>query len=452
MLTRRDILRALTLLTAGAAAPGALVACSSDDGSGQVRDDPDVKSELDLVSSDVARGAGLPEAIPDVVQAMHRLAGGLYGELSVAPGNLALSPYSIAMALGMTVNGAGGETAQQMLDVLNSMPERGRTGTFIDVDRFNGGLNALDSAIEGLAGKQERADGSTARIALATANCLFPHESTEFNQAFLDLLAREYGAGLRLVDYVGATEQARTLINKWTAGQTHDRIPEIIPADVLDLYTRLVLVNALYLKAPWETPFEKTITAPEPFHLADGTTVQVETMHGMIEMAGHVRSNGWQGVRLPYVGAKLAMTIVLPDEGRQADVESAISAGRLPDMLADIRPQGVQLSLPRWTFRTPSPLKDTLIALGMPLAFTDEADFSGMTTDAKLAIKAVLHEVYIAVDEEGTEAAAATAIVMRDVSAPLVEPVVVDRPFLFVIHDVEHGTPLFLGRVTDPRS
>jgi serpin B len=442
MLTRRDMLRALTLLTAGGAVPGALVACSSDGDDRQVGDDRTVKTELGLVSSDIARGGGRPEAIPDVVQAMHRLAGGLYGELSGKAGNLALSPYSIAIALGMTVNGAGGETAAEMQHVLGAR----------DLASFNGGLNALTQAVEGLAGTQERADGSTAQLALATANCLFPNESTEWNQEFLDLLAREYGAGLRTVDYEGATEQARTLINEWTAGQTRDRIPEIIPEGVLDMYTRLVLVNALYLKAPWETPFEKELTAVEPFHLADGKAVQVETMHGIVEIAGHARGGDWQAVQLPYAGSKLAMTIVLPDADRQAEVESAIASGELPDILAGIRPHGVQVSLPRWTFRTPSPLKDTLIALGMPLAFTDRADFRGMTTDAQLAIKEVLHETFIAVDEDGTEAAAATAVVMHDVSAPLVERVIVDRPFLFVIHDVEHGTPLFLGRVADPRS
>ena len=443
MLTRRDILRALTLLTAGGAVPGALAACSSDDGRKKVGDDRGVKSELQLVLSDVARGAGLPDAIPDVVQAMHRFAGGLYGELWGKAGNLALSPYSIAVALGMTVNGAAGETATEMRDVLGAG----------ELARFNGGMNALTSTIEGLAGKRERADGSTAQIALASANCLFPHASTEFNKEFLDLLAREYGAGLRLVDYVRATEQARALINKWTAAQTHDRIPEIIPKGILDMDTRLVLVNALYLKAPWEKPFEKSITAAEPFHLADGNTVQVETMHGMLETAGTARADSWQAVRLPYAGSKLAMTILLPDVGRQADVERAIASGELPSILAGIRPGGVQLSLPRWTFRNPSPLRDTLIALGMPLAFDPvAADFGTMTAEEHLFIKEVLHEVFIAVDEEGTEAAAATAVVMNRTSAMLAEPVVVDRPFLFVIHDVEHGTPLFLGRVADPRS
>jgi serpin B len=442
-LTRRDILRALTLLTAGGAVPGVLAACSSDAGPNRVGDDEGVKSELQLVSSDVARGAGLPDAIPDVVQAMHRFAGGLYGELSGAAGNLALSPYSIAVALGMTVNGAAGETAKEMRDVLG-------TG---DLDRFNGGMNALDRAIEKLAGKQKRKDGSDAELVLATANQLFGQASTPWSAEFLDVLAREFGAGLRQVDFVAATEQARTLINDWTAGQTHDRIPEIIPEDVLDVYTRLVLVNAIYLKAPWESPFEKSLTTPRPFHTADGEAVAVDTMTGN-PYAAVERGEGWQAARLPYAGSTVAMTIVLPDAGQMDEVESAVAGGGLAKFLEEGSPVLLDLRLPRWTFRTQSPLNQTLKTLGMPTAFDPvKADFLPMTADDTfLYISAVLHEAFIAVDEEGTEAAAATAVVMTETSLPQYVPFHVDRPFLFVIHDVEHGTPLFLGRVADPRS
>ena len=155
---------------------------------------------------------------------------------------------------------------------------------------------------------------------------------------------------------------------------------------------------------------------------------------------------------MPYAGRALAMTIVLPEPGRLADVEAAMADGGLAEMLDSVRPAEVAISLPRWTFRTEAPLKDTLTALGMPTAFVEgHADFSGMTTEERLFIAAVLHQTFIAVDEEGTEAAAATAVVMEAESMPQYEPFVADRPFLFVIHDVEHGTPLFLGRVADPR-
>jgi serpin B len=443
MLTRRDILRALTLLTAVGALPGALVACSSDERSKQFNDYPGGKGELDLVSSDVARGPGRPDAIPDVVQAMQRLAGGLYGELSAKAGNLALSPYSIAMALGMTVNGAAGATATQMREVLGAE----------DLARFNGGMNALDSAIEGLAGKQQRNDGSSAELALATANQLFGQGSTPWSEEFLDVLAEEFGAGMRTVDFEAAAEQARKLINDWTAEQTRDRIPEIIPEGVLDAMTRLVLVNAIYLKAPWEVPFEKLLTARRSFHTASGQTVSVDTMTGHLN-APVATGENWQAVRLLYAGSSVAMTIVLPDAGAVAEVESALAGGGLAGFLEEGRPALLELQLPRWTFRTQSPLNDVLQTLGMPLAFDQmRAEFLPMTTnDTFLYVSAVLHETFIAVDEEGTEAAAATAVVMSETSAPQYVPFHVDRPFLFVIHDVEHGTPLFLGRVDDPRS
>ena len=442
MLTRRDLLSALALLTAGGAVPGALASCSSGGVRERVGDDQGMNSEVELVSAGVARGAGRPEAIPDVVQAMHRLAGGLYAELSAGSGNLALSPYSIAVALGMTVNGAAGDTAREMRDVLG-------TGELV---RFNGGMNALDGSIERLAGTQQRNDGSTAELVLATANQLFGQGSTPWSEEFLEVLAREFGAGMRTVDFAGATEQARKLINEWTAGQTHVRIPEIIPPDVLDALTRLVLVNAVYLKAPWEVPFEKMLTAKRPFHTADGETVSVDTMSGN-PSAVVTTGDGWQAARLSYAGSTLAMTIVLPDAGKLGAVESKVAGGGLAELLEDGRPALLDLRLPRWTFRTQSPLKDVLIALGMPLAFDGvRADFGPMTTDDTfLFISAVLHEVFVAVDEEGTEAAAATAVVSRTRSLPQFVPFHVDRPFLFVIHDVEHRTPLFLGRVTDPR-
>jgi len=439
MMTRRDLVRTLALLSLAAGAPGLLSGCGVDDekgNGGRTMTDGDLR----LVSADVPRGAGLPEAVPDVVAALRRLAGGLYGELAVQPGNLALSPYSIGVALAMTANGAGGATAREMRAVLGAS----------DLGRHNAGLNALTRSLEALAGRQERADGSTAEIALDAANQLFGQHDTPWTGAFLEVLAQEYGAGLRTVDFARATAEARELINAWTAGQTHDRIPEIIPDGVLDTLTRLVLVNAIYLKAPWETPFEKALTSSRPFHGLDGS-VDVLTMGGSPH-AMLAEGDGWRSARIAYAGRQLAMTIVLPDSGRFAEVEAAVVGGDLDAMLNGTTAAMLDLRLPRWTFRTAAPLRDVLSALGMPTAFDEvRADFLAMTDDdLQLFISAVLHQAFIAVDEEGTEAAAATAVVMSETSAPMLEEFHVDRPFLFVIHDVEHGTPLFLGRVTDP--
>lgn len=435
-LSRRQSLQLLLALSAALAAPG-VAACGADRRPGGERRGA---GDLELASSEVERSPGSAAAIPDAVGSVGGLAAGLYGALAAKPGNLVFSPYSVAVALAMTLNGARGRTAAEMRDVLSTT----------DTRRLDEGLDALTLHLEGLAGPTKRVDGSKATIALDAANALFGQRRTAWEEPFLDDLARYYGAGMRLVDYETATEAARTLINDWTAEQTHDRIPEIVPAGILSNLTRLVLVNAIYLKAPWETPFDLSTTTDRPFHTDAGPRA-VPTMTAGLDLAGYARGDGWEAVRLPYAGGSLAMTVVLPAEGALERVSAAVAGGALPGVLGAPRPMPVQLSLPRWTFRTEAPLGDVLTALGMPTAFDPErADFGAMTRQEQLFIAAVLHEGFIAVDEEGTEAAAATAVVMDTTSVPVYREVVVDRPFLFVVHDVEHLTPLFVGRVSDP--
>ncbi len=434
MLSRRELLRAGTLGGLVVAAPGLLAGCS-DGGSPPPEDAAD---GIRLVSSDVARVAADPAAIGTGAGSVLALGAGLYGQLVGSPGNLALSPYSAAVALGMTVNGAVGATRDEMLGVLAAS----------DTDSLDDGLNALTSYVESLAGPVP--DMDDAEIALASANQLFGQAGFEWQEPFLDALARSFGAGLREVDYAGATEKARTAINGWTAEQTHDRIPEIIQEGAIDDLTRMVLVNALYFKAPWSTPFEVDATTDEEFHLGDGSTASVPMMHGS---TGYGEGDGWRAAHLSYAGGTLAMTVVLPDEGREQDLDALVGGGGLPELFVAASGE-VDLSLPRWKFLANAPLKDALIGLGMTAAFDDSAaDFSAMTTEADLVVTDVLQQVFIAVDEAGTEAAAATAVLAGVTSAPVdtPEPLVVDRPFLFVIHDVENGTPLFLGKVVDPR-
>jgi serpin B len=435
------ITRRAALLAVGG---GALVtACGSDD-ERPPRGTPDVEAgSIALVASGVERGSGDSASVPDAVAALQALGAGLYAELGGEGGNLALSPYSVGVALAMTQNGADGQTLEEMTAVLGG----------VEPDRLNGGLNALTRHVESLAGPQKRLDDSKAEIALRPANTLFGEATTAFEPEFLDTLAREYGAGLRAVDFKGEYEAARVAINDWTSERTEGRIEDLIPEGVLNELTRLVLVNALYLKAPWEQTFEKELTEDRDFHLLDGSTVPVPTMT-LETRAGWLGSgDGWQALRMPYAGRALAMTIVLPEEGRLADVEAEVADGGLAAVLDSVGPAEVAISLPRWTFRTQAPLKDTLSAMGMVTAFEESrADFSGITAEERLFIAAVLHQTFIAVDEEGTEAAAATAVVGQVTSMPQYVPFTADRPFLFVIHDVEHGTPLFLGRVADPQS
>lgn len=440
MMTRRDTLRLLGL---AALATSGLSACSSDsDSNSDAGSPPKVTKDgnVKLVASDIDRSAGLPEAVPEVVASLHTFGGSLFGELP-GTGNLAVSPYSVAAALGMTLNGAGGKTADEMKKVLDAP----------DVARYNGGLNALTTSVEALAGKVKDKSGKEVEIVLDAANALFGEQTTTWQTPFLDVLAEEYGAGMQTVDYIKAAEQARVLINDWVAGKTHDKIPELLQEGILTSETRLALVNALYLKAPWLKPFEKTLTKNAPFHLADGKAVDAEMMKGGDQAKGFGEGDGWQAVRIPYVGEKLAMTVVLPADGQLEAVAGAVADGGVSDILAAVQPAAVDLTLPKWNFRTQAQLGEILIGLGMPTAFGGGADFSAMTAEEKLFISAVVHEVFVAVDEKGTEAAAATAVVMERLSAPAPgREIVVDRPFLFVIHDVEHGTPLFLGRVDDP--
>lgn len=439
MLTRREVLSLVGLATLATAG---LPACTDDSA-----DNKDTASAgLALVASDVDRSAGLADAVPDTVASLHAFGGDVYGALP-REGNLALSPYSIAVALGMTLNGAVGTTADEMRKVLH----------VDDTARFNGGLNALTRTIEGLAGSV-KGGGKDVEIALDSANALFGERTTPWSDPFLDVLAREYGAGMNTVDYVNAATRAQDLINGWVAERTHDKIPELIPPGVISAATRLVLVNALYLKAPWAVPFQDALTEKRPFHGYAGGAVEVDMMRTTLEGAAYSRGGfpggGWQAVRIPYAGNKLAMTVVLADNGRQQPaLEEAVAKGGLVDVLGSMQPTTVDLQLPKWTFRSPTMLNKVLKGLGMKAAF-ENADFSAMTdNDMALFIAAVVHEVFVAVDEKGTEAAAATAVVMDERAAPVAPvSVVVDRPFLFVIHDIEHGTPLFLGRVDDPQT
>lgn len=420
MLDRRGVLRAASL---SALMAPVLTACGSEGGDGAAR------SGSTLVASDLSRVLADPAALPTAVASVHAMAAGLWSRLAEGDDNVAISPYSVAVALAMTLNGAAGQTRSEMLEVLHAD----------SAQALNRGLNALTRHVESLADR---------KVAVDAANQLFGQQGVPWEAAFLDVLARQYGAGMRAVDFESAAEAARRTVNAWVAERTHDKIPDILPADSVDALTRLVLVNALYFRAPWLEPFEKPLTEDGDFHLSDGRSVRVPMMHALLEQAAGAAGDGWTAVRMPYVGGAVAMTIVLPDPDRDVDVAT------LPEILASPRPAGVDLTLPRWTYRTKAALKGALAGLGMPTAFDEvRADFTPMTdSDEQLLIDDVYHQVFIAVDEEGTEAAAATAVVNRTTSAIMPDlSVVLDRPFLFVIHDVEHGTPLFLGRVGDPR-
>jgi serpin B len=404
-------------------------------------DGPVHVSDGGIALADVSRNLGGASARPGAVSAVQAFTADLYKKLAAQPGNVVCSPYSVAVALAMTRNGAKGQTATEMDTVLHTP----------DLQRFNEGLNSLTRLIEGRAGEQKRLDGSTATVSMDVANSLWGQRGTAWERPFLETLARYYGAGMRLVDYARDFEDARLSINDWTSRQTHAKIPNLLPEGILDDLTRLVLVNAIYLKAPWETPFSKFSTKGRPFTLADGRRITPETMQDHFSVVV-TEGSGWRAARLPYAGRQLAMTVVVPSSSL-ANLERSLDADVLHEMLdSAAKPQAVTLTMPKWTFRLASSLSDPLAALGMPTAFNpNAADLSGMTHQEDLFISAVQHEAFIAVDEKGTEAAAATAVVGEAPSLQLPPPpFVVDRPFLFLLHDVETATPLFIGRVSDP--
>ncbi len=397
---------------------------------------------LDQVAADVARMSADPALAAAVVSAANRFATDLYPLATEDFDNLAFSPLSIAIALVMTSEGARGTSREQIDAVFH----------LTDIEDPHGGWNAVDQALESRAGTVTRDDESTDELILTIVNRLWAQNDFPIEEEFLAVLAASYGAGVNLVDFVDDPEAARIKINDWVAEQTNDRIPELIPPRIIDELTRLVLTNAVYFKAPWASPFDEEATRDGDFTLLDGSVVEVPMMTTQGSFATQ-EEEGWQAVELAYGGEELEMLIVAPDNGRFAEIEALLSAGLL-DGIAPGSPRSPQtLTMPSFEIRTPLPLNEALAALGMPDPFDSVADFTGINAAAgkSLYIQAVVHEAFVAVDETGTEAAAATAVVIGVESAvDSPPPIVIDRPFLWAIRDVPTGAILFLGRVLDP--
>jgi len=389
------------------------------------------------IAADVNRSDVPADAAKGAAKSIDALAADLYTKLSsLESGNLIFSPYSIQVAMAMTRHGALGETRAQIDRVLHA-------GSGDELDRS---LNALDRALAARNG--ERKDGArTGDVALDVANALWGQKDFAFEQPFLNALGKDYGAGMNVVDYKTDAKGAQKQINDWVGDRTHDKIPDLIPDGVLNDLTRLVLTNALYFKAPWLEAFGKM--GDLPFHKRDGSVVSAPTMLGG---AGgtYGEGPGWKAAEVPYLGKDLSMVVIVPDD--LTAFEAGLTGDKLSSITNGIDEELDSVQLPMFTFRSKLQLNDVLSALGMPLAFMDQADFGAMTKTAPVKIAAVLHQGFIAVDEEGTEAAAATAVVMEQVSGRISsgKKLVVDKPFLFAIRDVATSATLFLGRVADP--
>jgi len=366
----------------------------------------------------------------------------LYHQLKSLSGNLFFSPYSISSALAMTYAGAEGKTAEEMAAVFHFLMEE---------DKLHPAFNALDQYLEGLA-KQEVPNDVGEVFQLNIANAIWGQKDFHFESNYLDTLAANYGAGLRLLDYVQEPEESRLIINAWVSDQTKERIRDLIPQGAIDSDTRLVLSNAIYFKATWLEPFEESLTEDRVFHGLDSEELIVPMMRLNSDVSfPYYQGDGFQAVDLPYLSGQTSMLVLVPDQGNFYDFEAGLNMDLLNQTIGELTYRPMYLSFPKFEFESEIGLAQTLSEMGMPTAFSDGADFSGMTNAKDLFISDVFHKAFVSVDEEGTEAAAATAVVMKLTAAPE-NPLRldVDRPFLFLIRDHQTNSILFLGRVVEP--
>ncbi|HWB61163.1 MAG TPA: serpin family protein [Chthoniobacteraceae bacterium] len=375
--------------------------------------------------------------------------------------NTLLSPYSVQNALAMTYAGAAGETRDEMRKVLHFPKESAELDkSFAALDQR---LAAIAAQSKNVVDRSKEMGGPAEPITLSVADRLYAQKGYEFRPAFFEEVKKYYGAPVEQADFTTGAESARKEINGWAADQTHDRIRDLIPGGGVNANTRLVLVNAIYLKAAWEYEFQKFVTQPAPFHVKGGDPEQVPTMSAM-KQYGYAKGGGFTVVTLPYVGGDLQFVVLLPDE---PDGIAALEAKLTPELLAGCaasKPALVHLWMPKFKMEPPTvDLGGELAGMGMQTAFDEpqgSANFDAMsprTPTNYLFISKVFHKTFISLDEHGTEAAAATAVAMAAGAAPHRETppkpveVHVDHPFVFAIQDRKSGACLFLGRVTDPR-
>jgi serpin B len=374
-----------------------------------------------------------------LVQGNNAFALDMYRSLRADNGNLIFSPFSISLALAMTYAGARGDTEAQIAQALHfDLPQ----------SQLHPAFNALDLA---LANQPKPASKDQNPLQLNIANAVWAEQTFPFLPDFLDTIALNYGAGIHQSDFINQYEPVRKEINGWVSDQTKNKINDLLPAGVLNPDTRMVLVNAIYFKADWLNPFDANHTSDQPFHLLDNSTVTVKMM-SQDTYVPYATGNGWQAVDFPYAGETAAMTIIVPDEGNFEAFDSSFDIATLDSILADLQPTSMVFGLPKFSFTRDFGLNAQLAALGMPDAFDpNRADFSGMTGKPDLFISDVIHKAFVAVDEKGTEAAAATAVIMELASAPMYDvTLIVDRPFIFIIRDTVSGQILFMGRVVNP--
>ena len=392
--------------------------------------------------------------------ATNKLAVDLHRQLATGNENLCVSPYSIESALAMTFAGTDGETRTEMARVLHFPSDASAvSASFASLQHS---LEEMSVKTAELVKESKRFGGPSEPITLSIANRLFAQKGYDFREPFLALVKQNFGAAFELLDFVHDSSRATQHINKWVADQTRDRIRDLIPSGALDETTRLVLANALYLKAPWVDPFSEKATRPEPFHIHGSAPVDIPMMRKRDKHFGYAKGEGYTAVSLPYAGYDLQFIVLLPDDVNGLRVLESQLTSQMLAKCAKLETREVDLHMPKFKIEPPTiTLAEKFEALGMKTAFNKpagSADFDRMAPrkpNDYLYISQVFHKTFIAVDEKGTEAAAATAVAMMAGTALIQRPppveVKIDRPFIYAIQHVPTSVCLFLGRVTDPR-
>ena len=375
------------------------------------------------------------EAVKALAKGNNDFAWDMYGKLKGEKGNLFFSPFSLRTALAMTYAGAKGETAAQMEKTL----------------RFASQDPVLHVAFASTI--QSIEPGEKGGYKFTVANSLWGQKDYGFLKPFLETCQANYGSGLTEVDFIKAFEEARGKINLWVEEKTNQKIKDLIPPGGLDDATRLVLVNAIWFKGDWRTQFKREETTDAPFYLDATEKVTAPLMHRLGKGYRYAEADAIQVLELPYQGDKLAMVVLLPKEKDGiGKLETMLTAEKIAAWVGSLRaPEKTDVYLPKFkmTYGTKE-MADPFKAMGMVLPF-GAADFSGMDGRKDLFIGAIFHKAFVDVNEEGTEAAAATAVVMKG-GAPPAPPVFrADHPFVFLIRDKASGNILFLGRLTNPQ-
>jgi len=405
---------------------------------------------MEVVESDLVRNVD-PQLesgeLDSVAEGNNRFGFDFLQILKEEPGNLFFSPLSISYAFAMCYAGSGGATETEIAGVMHFT---------LPTDRFHNAFNALDTELTSEPLNPVPEMGK--ELKLYIANSIWGQKDYYFYPDFLDILAINYGAGIHTVDFNQYPEQCRVLINDWVSDQTEERITNLLPAGSITPLTRLVLTNAIYFKANWYSPFNEENTYDEDFYLANGSSITIPMMHKTETISYYEVSGQYQAVRLIYQGIKSnSMILILPAEGQLSTFESGFTYNTFNEIRQGMTTYRVILTFPKFSYEWGDTIKTLLQELGMTESFTADADFTGITNEERLFIGDVIHKSFVSVDEIGTEAAAATAVIMPGSAGPEPTPtpppvvtMTVNRPFYFIIFNNNTQTILFLGRVSVP--